>query len=65
MDFALLCLFPELLSHVLHGLHKGSNVAIQVEHIVFKCFDMLVRGLAESKGNTYLLRDGDKGNVFL
>ena len=51
MGFALLCIFPQLLSHVLHGLHKDSNVTIQIENIVFKYFDMLVRVLAESNGN--------------
>ena len=54
-----------MIVHVLHGLQQGNNVAIEIEHIVFKYFDMLVRGLAGSKGNTYLLRNGDKGNVFL
>ena len=64
VSFTLLGLFSQFLSHVMHGLNKGGDVAIQSEHIVFKDFDMLFRRLAESHGNAYILPFGYKGNVF-
>ena len=52
VGFSLLGLVSQFPSHVMHGLHEGGGMAIQSEHIVFKDFDILVRRLAESKGNS-------------
>ena len=49
MSFTLLGLFSQFSAHVMHGLNKGGDVAIQGEHIVFKDFDLLVWRLAESQ----------------